>query len=211
MNGWINKKVPAAIDFAVNYAIVQGTGAGMPLGILNSPALITVAAESGQAASTIVANNIEKMWSRCEANCRSTAIWLANQSIEPQLFKLTHLIRNAADNDNVGGWPLYMPPGGLSAQPYSTLMGRPIVWTQACEALGSLGDLILVCPDQYITAVKTPGGVRQDVSIHVFFDYAVTSFRFIIRLGGQPAWTKPMSDRSGSYTYSPFVALAQRP
>lgn len=208
MNGWITKKVPEAIDFAVNFAIVQGTGAGMPLGILQSNALITVAAEGSQVASTILAANIEKMWARIYDE--TNTVWLANPSIKPQLMALSHFIKNVAGTENVGGWPLYMPPGGLSAAPYATLMGRPIVYTQACEALGSLGDLILADLGQYITAVKTPGGIRQDVSIHVYFDYAVTSFRFILRIGGQPAWTKPMTDRSGNYTYSPFVALAQR-
>jgi HK97 family phage major capsid protein len=72
--------------FMTEDAIVEGTGAGQPLGILNSPALISVAKETGQAAATIVKENVDKMWSRMWARARKNAIWLINQDIEPQLL-----------------------------------------------------------------------------------------------------------------------------
>jgi HK97 family phage major capsid protein len=38
MGAYLNRKAPEKIDFKVSDAIVRGTGAGMPLGLLNSPA-----------------------------------------------------------------------------------------------------------------------------------------------------------------------------
>ena len=42
--------------FLLDDAIINGTGAGQPLGILNSGCLVSVAAETGQKAATIVCN-----------------------------------------------------------------------------------------------------------------------------------------------------------
>lgn len=46
--------------FTIEDAIVDGDGIAKPLGVLRSPALITVAPEAGQAAGTVVAENIAK-------------------------------------------------------------------------------------------------------------------------------------------------------
>jgi HK97 family phage major capsid protein len=53
--------------FKLDDGIIRGTGAGQPLGVLNSPALVSVAKETGQAAASIVVENLDKMWSRCGA------------------------------------------------------------------------------------------------------------------------------------------------
>lgn len=209
MTGFINKKAPAAIDFAISLAIVSGDGVGKPLGILNSPATISVAKETGQAADTVVAKNINKMWSRMPAASRANAVWIINQDVEPQFEEMSVFIKNVAGTENVGGWPLYMPPGGISAAPYATLKGRPVLPGQYAETLGDKGDIILADLSQYLTITKV-GGLRQDVSIHLWFDYDVTAFRFVLRIGGQPWWTKPLQPRVGSTTYSPFVTLDDR-
>jgi len=48
------------------------------------------------------------------------------------------------------------------------------------------------------------------VSIHLWFDYDTTAFRFVLRIAGQPWWSAAADPRDGSATYSPFVALAER-
>jgi HK97 family phage major capsid protein len=69
----------AEISFQLDRAILSGTGAGLPMGIVNSPALITVAKDVSQVAGTISATNITGMWSRMAAPCRVRAVWLANE------------------------------------------------------------------------------------------------------------------------------------
>lgn len=209
LSTYINRKAPRKIDFKVNLAIIQGNGVGQPLGILNSPALVSVAKETSQPADTIVAANIMKMYSRMYAPSRANAVWLINQDIEPQLFSMQFAIKNVAGTENVGGVPVYLPANGLSGSPYATLFGRPVIPTQAMETLGDKGDILFADLSQYMTAVKA-GGIRQDVSIHLWFDYDVTAFRFVLRVAGQPWWATTVAARDGSVTYSPFVTLDER-
>ncbi len=48
LDGYINKWFPAEIGFKLDDAVINGDGAGKPLGILNAPCLVSVAAEGGQ-------------------------------------------------------------------------------------------------------------------------------------------------------------------
>lgn len=60
--------------FKIDDTILNGNGAGQPLGILNSSALVTVAKETDQTAKISVENLI-KMWSRCWGRSRANAVW----------------------------------------------------------------------------------------------------------------------------------------
>lgn len=198
METYVRAKAAEKINFEINRVLIHGTGAGQPLGLLNSEALVTVAKDSGQTADTITFTNLVNMWSRCYGPVRNRAVWLMNQDIEPQILSL--VVASAYQT-------AYLPPGGLSGSPYSTLFGRPMIPTQACETLGDKGDIFLVDLGSYLTVSKA---LRQDMSIHLYFDYDVTAFRFILRLAGQPWWSAAMSARDGSATYSPYVTLAER-
>ena len=202
LDGYLRRRVPEKFDFKLNLAIVQGTGAGQPTGILNSPSLVSVARESGQAADTVLHENILNMWSRLYGPSRQNAVWLYHQDIEPQLNSLGF-------STNATAVPIYMPPGGLSATPYSSLMGRPMIQTQACETVGDKGDLILVDLNQYITVTKT-SGIRADTSIHLWFDYDTMAYRFIFRVAGEPWWNSSIDQRDGSNTLSWAVTLDER-
>lgn len=205
----LTTKAAEAIDFKVNDYIINGTGAGQPLGILNSGALVTAAAEGSQAADTIHALNISKMWSRMPGRVRGQAVWLVNQDCESQLMKMGFQVGNAAENSFTGGVPLFVPPGGLSAAPYATLLGRPVIVTEACSALGDVGDIILAYLPGYFMPYKA-GGIKSDVSIHLYFDQGVSCFRWTLRLGGQPWLSAPIARKNGANTLSHFVALAAR-
>lgn len=189
------------ISFLAEDGIVNGNGAGQPLGILASPCLITVAKETGQAAATLLAQNILKMWSRMWARSRPNSVWLINQDVEPQLYQFSLAV-------GVGGQVVYMPPGGLSATPYATLMGRPVVPVEYCATLGTVGDIVLADFAEYLLAEK--GGIEAASSIHVNFVYDETAFRFIFRVDGQPAWNAALTPYKGTNTLSPFVVLAAR-
>lgn len=187
--------------FKIDDAIISGNGAGQPLGILNSDALVKVAKESGQAAGTITVENIVKMWSRMWGRSRKNAVWLINQDLEPQLYTMALAIGDS-------GVPVYMPANGLAGKPYSTLFGRPVIPIEQCSGLGTLGDIILADFSQYLLIDK--GGINAASSIHVRFLYDESVFRFIYRVDGQPIWNKPLTSYKGSSSLSPFVALADR-
>lgn len=202
LDGYLRKKVPEKMDFKVTDAIINGTGVGMPTGLLKSAATIAVAKESGQAADTIVFNNIVKMWARMYGPSRMNAVWLMNQDIEPQLFTMSF-------EGTSSSVPAYMPANGLSDSPYGTLMGRPVIPSMACPTLGDKGDIVLADLSEYITLMKAQG-IKADVSMHLYFDYAMTAFRFILRVTGQPWWSAAVEPKNGSNTLSPFVTLAER-
>jgi HK97 family phage major capsid protein len=189
------------VTFKTEDAIFRGTGAGQPLGILNSPALIQVAKVNGQATGTIVKENIDAVWSRMLPRSRKNAVWLINQDCEPYLNQLNQTV-------GTGGQLVYLPPGGLSASPYATLYGRPLIATEYSSALGSPGDIMLVDLGMYALAEK--GGVQFATSMHVAFDTDEMRFRITYRVDGQPMLPAPITPYQGNLTKSFAVALAQR-
>lgn len=206
---YLRRKVPEKFTSKVNTALVRGTGAGQPQGILNAACLVSVAKETSQPADTIVAENIVKMHSRLYGPSRTRAVWLINQDIEPQLHTMSLKIKNVAGTENVGGVPIYLPANGLSGSPFGTLMGRPVIPVEDCSTLGDLGDIFFADLSQYMTVMKT-GGIRADVSMHLYFDYDMLAYRFIMRLAGAPWWSSAITPKQGSNTRSCFVTLAER-
>lgn len=204
MGAYLNRKVPEKMDFKISDAIVRGTGVGMPLGLLNSPALVTVSKESGQAADTLNVTNLAKMWGRLPVQSRRNAVWIMHPDAEAVLPLMT-----------LSNQPIYLPPGGVSGAMYGSLWGRPVIPHQTAETLGDLGDVMLVDFTQYLSVTKTgngrdANGMKSDVSIHLWFDQDMVAYRFTIRVAGQPWWASAIAQRDGSNTQSPFVVLEAR-
>ncbi len=191
-------------DFAwmIDNAIFRGNGVGQPLGITGHAATIAVGAEPGQAANTILYENIVNMWSRAWGRGRANSAWFINQDIEPQLFTMSLAV-------GVGGVPVYLPAGGASASPYGQLMGRPVIPVEHASTLGTVGDITLADMSQYLMIDK--GGLQSASSIHVAFTTDQSAFRFVYRCDGQPMWNLPLTPANGTNTLSPFVQLATRP
>jgi HK97 family phage major capsid protein len=204
LEGFIREAFPGEFGFLIDDAIVNGTGAGQPLGILNAGCLVSVAKETGQRADTIMAENVIKMDSRLFASSGANAIWLINQNTKPQLYTMSLAV-------GTGGMPIYMPAGGLSQLPYATLLGKPVIPIEQAASLGDLGDIMLVDLSGYILAEK--GGIKADMSIHVRFEYDESVFRFVLRIDGQPVRATALAPYKGSATLdtqSHFIALAAR-
>ena len=197
----IMRVFPLEFGFKVEDSVINGGGAGIPLGILNSSALVSVAKEVGQTAATIVSSNVIKMWARLWNRSMQNAVWLVNQDALPQLYTMTVTA-------GLGGVPVFLPPSGVSAQPYAMIFGRPVIPVEYCQTVGTVGDIILADFNEYLIARK--GGIQSASSIHLRFDYDETVFRFTLRLDGQPAWNSALTPKNGSNTLSPFIALATR-
>ena len=200
---WLSSAFADAFPWQMDYDILNGSGAGMPEGILFSDALISQAAEAGQSATTIVAKNILKMYSRMPSANRRRAIWLANEDTFTSLATMTIDV-------GTGGVPVYLPANGLANQPFDTLMGKQIIFTEHCQTLGTVGDIYFIDPSQYLLGTKSGGGLRTDQSIHLKFETDETAFRFIFRVDGRSWWPSAVTPRISSTTLSPFVALATR-
>ena len=199
VKGWFGDEFAWLLD----EAIINGAGAGQPSGIVPSNAIVTVAKEGGQSASTIVYENIIKMWSRMWARGRGNSVWLINQNIEPELFTMAQTV-------GTGGVPVYLPANGLADTPYSTLMGRPVLPIEQCSTLGTKGDIMIADLDSYLLIEKAGEGIKGAESIHVAFVTDEKAFRFTYRVNGQPIWQSALTPAKSSTTLSAFVTLATR-
>ena len=185
--------------YALDKAIMRGSGAGAPLGILNAPCLVTQAAEAAQLADTILAENIVKMAKRRVPNEQYYCVY--NPDMLDQLTFLVHPTANT---------PLWLPAGSsLVNKENETILGMPAYPFAQCSALGDAGDIVFAAMDQYLLAKK--GDVRADTSIHAYWSTAQTSFRFIMRIDGMPLLPKAVTPEicTGT-TLSHFVTLAAR-
>jgi HK97 family phage major capsid protein len=198
---WLNLIADQELAFKIGDAIVNGTGAGMPLGILNALSIVSVAKEVGQAAATIVSNNILKMWARLHVSCRANSIWIYDQSCEPQLQTMTIGTAGAQ-------LAVFIPPGGLSGSMYATLQGRPMIPVEFCQQVGTVGDIILFDPATVLSAMK--GGLAAASSIHVYFLSNEQVFRFVLRADSRSWWTSALTPKSAGDTQTNIVSLATR-
>ena len=202
LESYINQWFPQEFGFKLDDACINGDGVGKPLGVLNSPALYAVSAETNQQTATVNAQNIIKMWQSMWAPSRANAVWFINQEVEQQLDQLSLSV-------GLGGIPVYMSLNmGLTTDGYFQLKGRPVIPIEQCQALGTVGDIILADMGQYIMGDK--GGINMATSIHVQFTTDETAFRFTYRCNGQPIWNSTLTPYKGSIKLSPFIALASR-
>jgi HK97 family phage major capsid protein len=202
LEGVIRQGFISEFGFLLDDAIINGTGAGQPLGILNSGCLVSVTKETGQKADTVVTENVIKMYSRMFPTSLARAEWYINANIIPQLFTMSLSI-------GTGGIPVFMPAGGISGQPYNTLFGRPVIAIEQAATLGDAGDIIFAdLAGGYILAEK--GGIQSDMSIHVRFLYDESVFRFVLRVDGQPVRAASLIPYKGSDNLSHFIVTAAR-
>jgi HK97 family phage major capsid protein len=201
LESYVLGKAPGAIDYKVNGAIIDGSGAGQPKGILNSDFKVRVSKEVGQAADSIVARNIVKMYSRMIPSSRANAVWYINAQVEDQLRLM--------QDDN--GQYIYLAPGSqMNQSPYGLLMGRPVIpMLGSMKQLGDEGDIIFADLSYYYT-IKKVGGVKQAISSHLFFDQAINAYRFTMRMDGSCPFKTPVVTEFGNYEMSGIVTLEDR-
>lgn len=176
---------------------LNGTGTGEHMGVMNSPCLISVAKESGQAADTIQIENLINMRSRCWGY--QNAVWLANNDTIPQLFTL-----NLASGS--AGAIFYQP--SLREDMPDMLLGRPIVYTEYCQTLGDKGDIVLGNWSQYLEGLYQP--LQSAESVHVRFLNNERAYRLSLRNAGAPWWRTALTPKNSTNTLSPFVTLDER-
>lgn len=179
-------------------AFLKGTGAGEPLGILNASCVVTVAKETGQAADTIVYENLTNMMARMFAGSFSNSVWVAHQTTIPQLLTLSLSIGTGGDRI-----PVMTESNGVFK-----ILTRPVLFTEKTEPLGDKGDIMLADFSQYVVGLRS--GMTFDTSIHVHFTTDELLSRIIERHDGQPLWDEALTLEDGATTVSPFVVLAER-
>jgi HK97 family phage major capsid protein len=199
---YIQEMFPEAIAFYEDIDFISGNGAGAPLGALNTSntAIVSVAKETGQAATTIVWENVVKMYARMLPSSLNRAVWLASPDTFAELATM-------ALNVGTGGSAVWIIDG--TGKPVLTLLGRPVIMSEkAPAALGTRGDLNFVDFGMYLVGDRQM--MTVDSSEHVKFTSDKTTFRVIQRNDGRPWLNSPLTPHNNSATLSPFVQLDTR-
>ena len=201
LESFISQAAGVALAKEFDDQIVVGTGAGRPQGIINAAAVIEVAKVASQTATTFNYANARAMWERVAKP--NTAVWLMNRDVLSNYYTFEQEVGTA------GGAVLNVT--NVREKLPEVLFGAPIIVTEHCKTLGTVGDVILANLDQYLTATKAGGPmIKSASSIHVKFLTDEISFRFTQRVDGKSWWKTAQTPKNGTNTVSPFVTLATR-
>lgn len=188
-----------ALAYFEDDSFIAGTGVGQPLGILNANAMVSVAKETGQAATTIVYQNLVKQFARMIPQGMGRAVYYGNMDIFPQLAQL-------ALNVGTGGSAVWV--SSVVGGPPATIFGKPLILTEKAETLGAAGDLTFCDFGFYLIGDRQ--AMQMASSPHVNFNTDEATYRFIQRVDGRPWLQSALTPRNGTLTLSPFVNIAVR-
>ena len=177
------------------YAFINGTGAGQPLGVINAGATITVNRAAG--GPTIGYGDLANMYeSLYPGHSVNTTLWSFNQSAMSNLLTVV----DAAGN-------YIWQPNARDGLP-QTVFGIPVQFTEKQPRVGTAGDVVLADWRYYLI------GDRQAVTVEsTQFDrwrYDETSWRMVHRVDGQPWLSAPLTLQDGTTQVSPFVILGDK-
>jgi HK97 family phage major capsid protein len=196
----VNEIFPTAMGFQEDYAYINGAGAEQPAGVLNANAMITQAKETSQVASTIVWENVVKMYSRMLPQSIGSAVWLCSPDTLPQLYTMGLAV-------GTGGGPIFMGFGDGPNAPSMSLLGRPLIVTEKVPALGSQGQLAFLDFSKYLIGDRMAMSAAR--STDYLFGQDMIAYRIIQRLDGRPWVQSAITPANGSSnTLSPYVQLA---
>jgi HK97 family phage major capsid protein len=170
ISGWVMQQMGNHLNYQLENWVMNGTGEAEPLGILNSPALISLA-DVDSDATHIGQGQILTMES-CLLRGAGGAFFVASPTVYPAIGTMT---------TGTGGYPLIQPD--MTQPSRQALLGRPFYRSEACPILNVAGDLTLVQPNGYVFALKG-GGVQTATTIGFAFDQDLQSFRATLRAGG---------------------------
>lgn len=197
---FIEERFPKAIAFFEDKAFFNGTGVGEPLGFLRANATVLNAKEGGQAADTIVWENLVRMFSRMLPTSLGSAAWIVSPNTFPELATMALTI-------GTGGSAIWLNNG--TQGPPMTILGRPVIITEKAPKLGDAGDVNFVDLSYYLVGDRQ--AIEAASSPHYKFANVKTAYRFVQRVDGRPWIESAITPANGSTdTLSPFVKLAER-
>ena len=169
-----------ALAFSLDDAFLNGNGVNRPLGVLNDPALLT---STRAAAGGITYPDIVNMYSRLHPALQQGAVWVANHAALPELLTMVD------GNGNL----IWSPDSRQGVS--TTLLGKPVIFSEKLPTVGQAGDLLLanfsayqigMRKEIYLEKSNAPGWHRDTIS-----------FRAIVRCDGAGSWDQPMQPVNG--------------
>lgn len=201
LEAFINEAFPQALAWFEDIAFMRGTGVGEPLGwnTTGNTAAVSVAKEAGQAAATLLWENLVKMFARMLPTSMGRSVWIANIDTFPELATMALSV-------GTGGSAIWLN-NGVEGPP-ARILGLPVIFTEKAETLGTVGDICLVDLGYYLIGDRM--SMQASTSPHYKFANDQTAMRFIERVDGTPWIKSAITPNKGSNTLSPFVRLATR-
>ncbi len=180
----VKTAMSGAIGVSIDLACTIGSGVGEPFGALNSACRILVVRSS---AGHIVYTDILAMIAKLLNRGQKTAIWIVSNSALAELLAL----KDEADN--------------LLFKSFDDgLLGFPVIVSDVVPSLGTQGDLSLCDFSKYAIGLRKELTFESTNAFH--WNQNVIDIRGILRMDGQPIFSKPVTLRNGD-TVSPFVIL----
>lgn len=197
MNSVINQSSMEELKFLVNDAFFRGTGVGQPKGFGTSATNAALISAVRTNATNIDHDDITRMKMRVPASAWSRLVWLANPDTMAEIDTLNF---TAGTTGILSPYVTYGPDG------VTRIAGRPVIYNEFSPTLGTLGDLLLWDPQDYL--YWEGAGIEGASSIHVQFLTNQTVFRFIYRVDGMPASYSAITPYQGTSSVSAYVGLA---
>jgi HK97 family phage major capsid protein len=182
-----------AVAWYEQYAFLQGSGVGKPLGILNAPATLV---QSRNTPSTVKYPDISNMFSKLLPSSINRAVWVITPTVIPQLLQL---------QDGANRAIFISIDQGAVKPPVWKLLGLPVQITEMMPAMGTKGDVSLVDCSNYVIGDRM--ALEIAASEHVNFLKNQMTWRFVQRVDGQPWMDKPVTLQDGVTQVSAFVVL----
>lgn len=173
----------------IDYKAINGVGNGSPLGVLNSPAKLTV---SRSASTTFKFVDAVTMLSKMLTT--GSARWVINRSVMPQLLQFV----------DAGNNSLFMANAAIA--PEGTLLGLPVDWTGKNPVLGTAGDVMLIDWSYYLLGERQ--GMTMEVDTSYKFAESQTAYKATMAVDGQPWLHSVITLMDGTTTVSPYVVLS---
>lgn len=185
----VTQLLGAAIGRARDYALMQGTGQGQPLGFLKAPATID-AGGSAIDFATLSGMEDDVIPERDE-----NYVWAIHTKSRSAIYALQQT------NNTLATW---LP--NLRDRPQLVLLGRPVVWTDKLPfTSGDVSNRVnLIDPSMIVCAEHQ--GIALAVSDQVRFEDDETVFRAILSMDARPWLTSKIEIASSEYV-SGFITL----
>jgi HK97 family phage major capsid protein len=197
--------IQGVITAAEEYAFFQGSGAGQPLGILNSGAVIKVTRQTGNA---ITYQDYSTMLSKLLPESTNRAVGVCSPTALPNLMQLRDgTVRAVAIGTQSAG-----------GRPQLAIGHLPLYVTEKLPALGTYGDFAIIDPWWYdiadhATLEQQEQGIYRSINIYKsdntpqYFTKNQSAFIVYERVDGRPRIDRPITAQDGSTQVSPFVVL----
>lgn len=205
VDAFVNEAFPQAIAFYEDTAFLMGTGAGEPLGALssNNAALVTQAKETTQLTTTILWENLVKMYSRMLPSSLNSAVWVVAPDTFPELATMALSV-------GTGGSAVWLS-NGVDGPPM-TILGRPVIISEKVNALEDSatlgGDVNFVDFSQYLIGDRM--AMSAMASTEYKFGNDLIAYRVIERVDGAPWMQSAITPKNAGPTLSPYVSLGTR-